>query len=157
MAFELVVEMRSVVENLRESWQAEINSNGFVVELLPSFEAATWQGGFLPIKLVKMPDKYLFGLPNVTQISGFEVEFGPESGHFRSATGRTIAELALQCYGAACLAVITGGAYYDLQTGDSFEGVTAIEQADAVILAYEPYMDDAAREQHPFTQWSDYS
>lgn len=157
MAFELVVEMKAGVEDLRQRWQAEINSHGFSVEILPSFDPATWQGGFLPIKLVSLPDKYLFGLPKIVQISGFEVSFGPESAHFRTAMGRTLAELILQCFGAASLAVITNGVYYDPQTGESFEGVSAINRADWEIKAYEPYIDHRARMQHEFTNWSDYT
>ena len=109
MAFELVVEMKSSVKNLRQRWQEEINCHGFSVEILPSFDPATWQGGFLPIKLVSMPDKYLFGLAKVVQISGFEVSFGAESAHFRSAMGVPLAELILQCYGAASDARANGG------------------------------------------------
>lgn len=93
----------------------------------------------------------------MVQISGFEVGFGPESAHFRTAMGRTVAELILQCYGAACLAVITNGVYHDPQTGESFEGVSAIRRADQEIMAYQPYMDQYARTQHVFTQWSDYT
>jgi hypothetical protein len=157
MAFELVVEMKTAVKNLCQRWQEEINSHGFSVEILPSFDPATWQGGFLPIKLAAMPDKYLFGLPRLIQISGFEVSFGPQSAHFRSAMGRTLAELILQCYGAACLAVITNGVYHDPQTGESFEGASTIDRADGEIMAYEPYIDDHARVQHGFTKWSDYT
>jgi hypothetical protein len=156
MSFELVVEMKSGVKDLRQSWQDEINSHGFSVEILPSFDPASWQGGFLPMKLIAIPDKYLFGLPKVIQISGFEVDFGPESAHFRTAMGRTIAELILQCYGAACLAVVTKGVYHDPQTGESFEGASAVQRADWEIMAYQPYMDQRARAQHTFTQWSDY-
>lgn len=155
MSFELVVEMKSGVKNLRQRWQDEINSHDFSVEILPSFDPAIWRGGFLPIKLTALPDKYMFGLPKVIQIAGFEVDFGPESGHFRTAAGRTIAELILQCYGAACLAVITNGVYHDLQTGDSFEGASAIQRADWEIMEYQPYIDHDARAQHAFTQWSD--
>jgi hypothetical protein len=157
MSFELVVEMKSGMKNLRQCWQDEINSHGFSVEILPSFDPASWQGGFLPIKLIAMADKYLFGLPKVIQISGFEVDFGPESAHFRTAMGRTLAELILQCYGAACLAVITNGVYHDPQTGESFEGASAMQRADWEIMAYQPYIDQRARVQHVFTQWSDYT
>lgn len=157
MAFELVVEMRADAKDLRQRWQEEINSHGFTVEILPSFDVKTWRGGFLPIKLAAMPDKYLFGLPEVIQISGFEISFGPESAHFRSAMGRPLAELILQCYGAASLAVITKGVYYDLQTGESFKDVSAIDRADWEIMAYEPYIDVGARTQHLFGKWSDYA
>jgi hypothetical protein len=157
MSFELVVEMKSGVKNLRERWQDEINSHDFVVEILPSFDPATWQGGLLPMKLAAMPEKYLFGLPKVIQISGFEVAFGPASAHFRTAMGRTLAELILQCYGAACLAVITNGVYHDPQTGESFECAAALQRADWEIMAYQPYIDQHARAQHVFTQWSDYT
>jgi hypothetical protein len=157
MSFELVVEIKSGVRNLRQLWQDEINSHGFAVEILPSFDQATWQGGFLPIKLSLIPDKYLFGLPKVIQISGFEIDFGPESAHFRTAMGRTLVELTLQCYGAACLAVITKGIYHDPQSGESFEGPSAIRRADWEIMAYLPYIDQHARAQHVFTKWSDYA
>lgn len=157
MAFELVVEMKSSVRELRQRWEQEINSHGFLVEILPSFERETWQGGFLPIKLAALRDKYQFGFPKVVQISGCEVSFGRESAHFRTAMGRPLAELILQCYGAASLAVITNGVYHDLQTSESFEGASAIHRADLEIMAYEPYIDDHSRVQHEFTKWSDYS
>jgi hypothetical protein len=156
MSFELEVEMKNGVRNLRKRWHDEINAHGFSIEILPSFDPANWQGGFLPIKLAAMPDKYLFGLPRVVQISGFEIDFDGESAHFRTASGRTLAELTLQCYGAACLAVITNGVYHDPQAGESFEGASAIERANWEIMAYQPYIDQRARVQHPFTQWSDY-
>ncbi len=157
MSFDLVVEMKSSVNNLRQRWQDEINSQGFTVEIFPEFDPGNWQGGHLPIKLIAMPDKYLFGLAKVIQISGFEVDFEAKSAHFRSAMGRPLAELILQCYGAASLAVITNGVYYDLQTGESFEGAAALQRADWEILAYQPYIDEYARAQHPFTQWSAYA
>jgi hypothetical protein len=157
MSFDLVVEMKTKVDHLRQRWQDEINSHGFSVEILPSFDPDAWEGGFLPIKLGGMPDKYLFGLSNVIQISGFELSFGPESAHFRSAMGRTLAELILQCYGAASLAVISNGVYHDPQTGESFEGALAIKRAHWEVMAYEPYIDHDARVQHGFTKWSDYS
>jgi len=71
--------------------------------------------------------------------------------------GRTVAELILQCHGAACLAIVTRGVYYDPQTGKSFEGTAAIQRADQEIMAYQPYIDERARVQHEFTQWSDYA
>jgi hypothetical protein len=157
MAFELVVEMQTRVKNLRQRWQEEINSHGFSVEILPSFDPDTWQGGFLTIKFVSMPDKYLFGLPKVVQMSGFEVSFGPRVAHFRSPMGRPLAALILQCYGAASLAVITNGVYHDPQTGESFEGASAINRGDWEIMAYEPYIDHHARAQQEFTKWSDYT
>jgi hypothetical protein len=157
MSFDLIVEIKTRVKNLRQCWQEEINSHGFSVEILPSFDPDSWKGGFLPIKLVSMPDKYLFGLPKVVQISGFEVSFGPESAHFRSPMGRPLAEMILQCYGAASLAIVINGTYFDPQSGESFEGAAAIKRADWEIMAYEPYIDHHARAQHEFTKWSDYT
>ena len=155
MGFELGVEMKSGVKDLRQRWQDEINSHGFSVELHPSFDVASWRGGFLPIKLTEMPDRYLFGLPRVIQASGFEIKFYPHSAFLRTAAGRTIAELVLQCYGAACLAVITNGVYHDMQTGESFTGQSAIQRADWEIMAYQ--LDQDARTQHAFNQWSGYA
>jgi hypothetical protein len=156
MSFNLVVEMKIRVNNLREHWQQEINSHGFSVEILPAFDPDTWQGGFLPIKLVAMPDKYLFRLPKVVQIAGFEVDFRTESAVLRTATGRTLADLILQCFGAASLAIITDGVYHDPQTGESFKGPSAIARADWEMKAYVPYIDQRARTQHEFTCWADY-
>jgi hypothetical protein len=45
MAFELVVEMKTKVKNLHQSWQDEINSHGFSVEILPSFDPAHGREG----------------------------------------------------------------------------------------------------------------
>jgi hypothetical protein len=157
MAFELSVLMRARVDDLRSRWQDEINAQGFHVEIMPSFRHEKWAGGFLPIKIVSMPQAYLFGLQNVTQLSGFEVDFQPQSAHFRSGMGRTVAELVMQCYGAATLAVITNGVYHDPQTGDSFEGAAALERAHLEILDYAPYIDDRSKRQHAFTRWSDYT
>jgi hypothetical protein len=159
MSFDLVVEMTNTTSlpSLRQQWQAELVSHGFVVELLPSFHPGTWHGGFLPIKLISLPEKYLFGLPSIVQISGFEVSFAPSSAHFRSASGRPIAELALQCYGAATLAVITDGAYHDVQTNESYDSKSAIAQAHREIMDYQPFLDSYAKMQHPFTTWSDFT
>jgi hypothetical protein len=71
--------------------------------------------------------------------------------------GRPLAELILQCYGAASLDVITKGVYHDPQTGDSFDGASALTRADREIMEYEPYIDQHARAQHEFTTWSDYA
>lgn len=153
MAFELIVEMRTPVRDLRARWQLELLAHGLHVEIFPGLEPDTWQGGFLPFKLEPLPDRYRFDMLGVVQLSGFEVDFSPGVAHFRSAAGRSIAELVLTCYGAACLAIITGGAYHDPQTGEAFEGRAAIDRAHWEILAYEPYMKHHARIQHPFIGW----
>ncbi len=98
MSFELVVEMKSGVKNLRQRWQDEINSQRFSVEILPSFDPAGWQGGFLPIKLTAMPDKYLFpvriaeGGPNLRlrsrfrrRVSAFPNRYGADPGRVDSS------------------------------------------------------------------------
>jgi hypothetical protein len=156
MAFEIAVEYESIPQNLREDWENAFHDIGITLEIWPGFSPNTWNGGLLPIKLVKLPEKYLFGLENVVQMSGFEVDFDSKSAHFRTATGRTIAALILQCYGAALFANIGNGQYYDVQTDESFMGDDAIQRAHDEIMAYLPYMDKCARMQYAFTNWPNY-
>ena len=156
MSFDLVVNMKDPVRELRDAWQRAINAQGFEVEILPGFDPDDWGGGFLPIKLVSQPTEFLFGLPQIVQVSGFEVGFSPNEARFRTASSRTISELTLQCYGAATLAELTNGTYFDPQEGATFSGESAIQRARAEVLGYEPYLDAKARRQHRFTDWKDY-
>lgn len=156
MAFELFVTCETIPANLAEVWEKELSAKGIVVEVLPGFLPSEWAGGFLPIKLIELPESYRFRLPSIVQISGFEVGFTLNSAHFRTAMGRTIAELILQCSCTAILAAITGGMYIDPQTDKIYEGERALKRAHDEIMEYEPYMDDASRTQHGFTRWSDY-
>ena len=50
----------------------------------------------------------------------------------------------------------TSGVYHDPQTGESFEGDSALARAKQEIMDYEPYLDWHVRIQHKFIQWSDY-
>jgi hypothetical protein len=157
MAFELTVEYESPITELKPRLEAELLTQGISVEICPGFTPDKWRGGFLPMKLLNLPDHYLFGLGRLVQISGFEVSFTDSSAHFRSAMGRPIAELILLCHSAAALAVISNGVYHDPQTGEAIPANKAVARAKQEILAYVPYLDERARTQHPFTQWSDYT
>ena len=156
MSFELTVAYDSQPDDLKAKWEEELKKLGIIVEICPDFDSSNWQGGFLPMKLVKLPEQYHFGLTEVIQVSGFEVDFTDVSAHFRTSMGRTIAELILQCTCAGTLAVITGGTYFDPQTGNSFEGSEAIARAHQEILDHEPYLDNYSKTQHTFSDWSDY-
>ncbi len=156
MAFELTVEFGNRPLDLRDEWTTHFADQGIRLEIRPGFEFQTWSGGFLPMKLESLPQEYLFGLQNVVQISGFEVYFGEDSARFRSAMMRPIAELILQCFGAATLCIITNGTYHDPQTGEAIKADGVIERAKQEIQAYRPYIDEHSKIQHEFTEWADY-
>ncbi len=157
MSFELVVEYRQPIANMKVGLEAELLAQGLQVEICPGFSPAEWGGGFLPVKLMRLPGEYLFGLPQVVQISGFEADFTDVSAHLRTAMGRTIAELILQCHSAAALAVLSKGVYHDVQTSEAVPPDKAVARAKLEVFAYAPYLDDQAKTQHPFTLWSDYT
>ncbi len=156
MAFELTVQYGNPITKMKQLLEAELLGQGISVEIWPGFEPRDWGGGFLPIKLVNLPNEYLFGLNQVVQISGFEVNFTDCYAHLRSAMGRPIAELILTCHAAAALAVISNGVYHDLQAGEAIPANKAVARAKQEVLAYVPFLDRRAKVQHPFTKWSDY-
>jgi hypothetical protein len=157
MSFELAVEYRQPIADVKAGLEAELMAQGIHVEVCPSFSPADWSGGFLPIKLTRLPDEYLLGLPQVVQVSGFEATFSDISAHLRTTMGRTIAELILQCHSAAALAVLSKGVYHDLQTSEAVPADSAVARARQEVFAYVPHLNDEAKTQHPFTQWRDYT
>ena len=154
MAFELIVSLPPDTSDLVPRLESQLQQTGIVAEIYPSFDLATWGGGCVPIRLCSLPTRYLFGLAQVEQIVAIEFYRGNCEVTLRTAMGRTIAELILQCHLAAALAVITGGKLFDPQEGEEFTGQAAVNRADFEIARYE--LDVAARVQHRFTRWEDY-
>ncbi len=112
--------MKSSVNNLRQRWQDEINSQGFTVEIFSEFDRATGKEAIYPSSSSRCPTSICFGLAKVIQISGFEVDF-ERSPAIPKCNGRPLAEFDPSVLRRGSLAVITNGVYYDLQTGESFE------------------------------------
>src|SRR4051812_684955 len=112
MSFDLVVSMPCLPDDLRHAWEREFATLGFDVEIDPSFDPRTWVGGFLPFRVAKAPRELIGVILNEPVVSGFEIGFGNESAHLRTAMGRTTTEFALQCFGAAILAKLSGGEYF---------------------------------------------
>jgi len=149
MAFELSAALSKSIEN-------EFAKLGIKLEICPGFELESWEGGFLPIRLIELPQEYLFNLPQLIQISGFELYYDQGHASSRTTMGRTIAELILQCYFTAILTLLSEGTYIDPQTGDTYEGREALKRAHEEIMEYEEFLDESSKKQHPFTRWEDY-
>jgi len=146
MGFELTVVPNIVPPDLRSRWQRALQEAGLTCEFHPTFRGADWPGGYLPIKVTAVaadsfPEASRYS-ESTPFICGFELEIsagetdspegpGPESRLFvcRTATGRSVADLRLQWFGAATLAVLTGGEVEDPQRGELFEKAVALSHA----------------------------
>lgn len=146
------------------TWREALTPHGLTVEVYPGFNAATWQGGCVPFRVVAVegafPAAHRYG--QVPVVAGFEVAFLPVdadelndllseapaelrdrlrattiAAHFRTAMGRTVADLRLQCFGAATLAEMTGGVLLDPQEGRYYSGRDALGYAARESEAFE--------------------
>ena len=160
MSFDIVVEHRALPGGLRASWQSSLAREGFEVEICPDFQPATWEGGFLPMKVISAPEA-LIGLPlDETTVSGCEVRFdegegGKRVAAFRFGDGGPTTEHAIVCMAAALLAELTNGTYVDPQAGTETPGREAVAAAKATIGAF---LENAGPEQfvhHAFPGWAE--
>lgn len=154
MSFDLVVSMPSRPADLREAWEREFAALGFAVEIYPRFDPDTWKGGFLPFRVVNAPPQLIGVELHEQVVSGFEISFGPESAHLRTAAGRTTTEFALQCFGAAILAKMSGGQYFDDQNGLACNAVDAFHAAMKEVKLYLRSARTEELAQHPFPGWA---
>ena len=153
MAFELEVRYGTLPASLKERWEEEFLSLGFRVEIMPGFQPSAWQGGFLPIRVTEAPADFVgFALPSEA-VSGFEVWFSDDAAHFRSAMGRPTTEFAMQCFGAAVLAKITGGTYFDPQSGVELPSLDAVHAARDEVLAFVKEARERELVHHAFPGW----
>jgi hypothetical protein len=142
--------------DLGRVWQEALSRHGLVVEVLPGFSVPKWKGGFLPFRLVVRPGSFpaaeRYGRDAL--LAGFEVGFQPEeaadledfaaeaspeaaavyrnarcSAYLSTSMGRTVADLRVQCFAAATLALACGGLVSDGQQGMDFMGDGAIQNA----------------------------
>jgi hypothetical protein len=167
VSFSLEVFATVLPEDLWSTWAAALSDYGLVVERHPGFSPEKWRGGWAPFKLVVRhvsdgDQRY----PGSAIAAGFEFDVGPnEDGddlasqapatisplisgartvfHFSTPAARTVADLRLQCMGAATLAAITNGAVYDPQQDAFFAGEAALANARREFEQYEADPDSS--------------
>jgi hypothetical protein len=163
MGFELSVIGRDATPSLVRRWQASLAAHGLLCEFHPDFEFGAGHSGFLPIKLTVAPGSFPLADRYGTEpvLCGFEFSDRPYSYtfypdeparppelverlrqavwlyHFWTGAGRTVADLRLQCFGAATLAELVGGVVDDPQQGLYFFGPSAVANAAREANEYE--------------------
>jgi hypothetical protein len=160
MGFDLSVIGREATPNLVERWQASLATYGLLCEFHPEFEFGAGDGGFLPIKLTVVPGSFPLAERYGTEpvVCGFEFYEHPYSYKgepdgppelverlrqavrryaFWTGARRSVADLRLQCFGAATLAELTGGVVNDPQQGLYFFGPAAVANAAPEASEYE--------------------
>jgi len=152
MSFDLSVQAYRVPSDLRADWARALAEHGLMVGFHPAFDPAHWTGGLVPATLRATPGAFpaaaRYGSNRV--LCGFELDVsiprtpaareGREARRyfaFRTAAGRTVADLRLQCFAAATLAILSEGLVEDPQQGASFGGQRAIENARREADEYE--------------------
>ena len=134
---------------------AHLRRHGVEVEIYPSFDVGTWQGGFLPMKVLAMPLEYIGCALQSPALSGFEVDFGPKRASFRSPACRTTTEFSLLSLSAAAIAEITGGRLEipeaDLPPSELDPFLEAID----LLKSFVAESTEEDRRQSPFEKWLD--
>jgi hypothetical protein len=154
MAFELSVQSPNAFpKDLKTKWEAWLAKLDVEVEIHPSFDPASWTGGFLPMKVSKISDS-LIGTPlRPPALSGFEVYFNRNTANFRSAMGRTSTEFALLCLCAAGLANAVEGSLIDPQAGTSISASEALTHVQSEINQFVKSARSRDLRQYPFSEW----
>jgi len=173
MAFELSVLGRAPTPDIVTSWQARLAAHGLLCEFHLGFAFGSWEGGFLPIKLVVIPGAFplaeRYGPAPI--LCGFEFDIHPVSDvhlpsrgaadllerlrkadwhyYFRTTIGRNVGDLRLQCFGAATLAELTHGLVFDPHQGAYFVGPAALANAAREADSYEDNSSEPHQWQHP--------
>jgi hypothetical protein len=164
LSFTLEVLAPSFPDDLGSRWPEALAKQGLSVEVYPRFRASTGGGRFLPFKLTvragAFPAAERYGPEPV--LAGFELDFsstgpgeleelaeGAEAelagllrsaravAILRTAMGRTVADLRLQCFAAATLAKLCCGVVLDEQQGKYFFGSATLANASREAEAYE--------------------
>jgi len=153
MGFTLTVRFEKLPASLKEDWVAEFAKHGFDVEIWPDFDPTDGQAGFLPFRVRQAPEELIgFELPG-DALSGFEVIFTECEAQFDSGMGRSTTEFAMQCIGAATLAMLTGGWYEDSQNDIEVSGTDALEAAKREIGSFLEFTGERGRVHDEFPGW----
>jgi hypothetical protein len=158
MSFTLSVFAGGVPEDLKSRWERSLADYGLRAEFLPEFDPAHWPGGMLPARLEVQPGAFAaagrYGAgPLIAAFEFYVMEADPEHIEllaqeasteirrrletarkhffFITSTGRSAADLRLQYFAAAVLAMMSGGVLVDCQSDRYLVGDAAIEAARA--------------------------
>ena len=71
---------------------------GFDVEIYPNFSPDSWGGGFLPFRVAAAPAEFVGLHLCAPAVSGFEIEFTPESAHQTVEEAQLFIEAVHSCY-----------------------------------------------------------
>jgi hypothetical protein len=148
VGFELTVVAETVPSDLRSRWQQALQEAGLTCEFHPSFHGADWPGGYLAIKVTGIaPDSFAEAWrydASIPFICGFELEVSAADHAsdtrlfvFHTGSGRSVADLRLQWFGAATLALRTQGEVEDPQRGEVFGKDVALARAAREADEYE--------------------
>lgn len=132
-----------------------LRRHGVEVEVYPSFEVATWGGGFLPMKVLAMPAEFIGGALQSPALSGFEVDFRATTACFRSPASRTTTEFALLNLSAAAIAEITGGRLEMPEAGITSSENDPFDEAVDIVRGFVSESSEEDRRQYPFERWLD--
>jgi hypothetical protein len=161
MSFSLHVLAQRLPEDFVSRWKESLANYGLHCEFPPGLSLGEWRGGYLPVKLDVDPNAFpsagRYGAQSL--LAGFELDLsGTASGwealelparlsermrqverefFLETHLGRTVADLRLQCFAAATLAIITDGVLYDGQQGVYYFGEEGIEAAAREAGEYE--------------------
>lgn len=164
--------------DLLGKWCSALAQHGLECEFSPHFTLETWQDGFLPVCLKIMrsdafPQAHRYGKSLI--LTGFELSIlkltrktvphglardltkrlvtGFQTT-FCTASGRSVADLRLQCLAAATLANIFDGFYHDPQQGKIFQGAQALREAHQEAESFENSpLPEASWILRPFPGW----
>ena len=182
MSIQISVYAEALPEDLEVRWREALAQHGFQLELYPGFAVSSWQGGFVPMSL-RMPESLAAaerygtdpiltgceldialvepsehdpaGLPPVVASLLSIAQVGV---HFRSATGRTVAEFRALVLSAGAVAYATDGALVDGQDEAYHVGENALSYAIEAADRYEamPDLRDEEWRLDPFNSWAEY-
>ncbi len=164
MSFDLNVEFDSLPDDLKTRWAATFRSEGFEVEICPGFDPASWEGGFLPMRVTVAPETLVGVSLPAAAIGGFEVSFDePDAfdggnkrcAHFRFGWGGPSLEFAMLCIGAALLAQLTNGTYVDPQSGEEHDRDACLAAAKTSVREFLHQQRAVSLEVHSFSSWED--
>jgi hypothetical protein len=154
MSFDLeVISPVGFPADLGQKICAQLVYRGVEVEIYPSFQSSTWEGGFLPMKVLAMPQEYIGCLVRAPALSGFEVDFADHTASFRSPASRTTTEFALLCLSAAAMAKITGGRFDVPGEGLPASRKDPFEEAIELLKSFVSESTESDFRQYPFERW----
>jgi len=132
MSFSLEVQTEKRPSDLVAIWKSALAQRRMAVEFPPNFNLEN-SSGVLVMKVLSAPSE-LTRLEVTTPVAGYFEFWGDEEGFgFRTASGRTTVDFALQCLCAAALAEHLDGVYVDPQMNESARGAEAFRLAMAEI------------------------